>query len=124
MISLIQKIIVKVYKEGSKIINFILIFFVLNIILLSLYLYISSSNSSLIIINPALSLPSNKIYEVLLETIDNPPKDGNFFASKSGQYYYSKYCSAGKNIKNKNQIWFSSEEQAISSGYIKHPACQ
>lgn len=121
---LIQKFIIRIYKGESKIINFALVFFILNAISLSLYLYNRSSDSNLTIINPHPPIPSDEIYAKLLETIDNPPTDGNFFASKSGKYYYPKNCSVGQKIKKEKRVWFTNEIQAISSGYAKFSGCK
>ena len=49
---------------------------------------------------------------------------GKYFASKLGHRYYSAGCSAGKNIKQENRIYFSTTALAESAGYTLSSACQ
>ncbi len=123
MKNIIQKFIIRVYKNESSIINFILVFLVFSSALLGFYLYNRYKDLEINIINSHPSLSSDEIYDKLFKTINNPPTDGDFFASKSGKYYYPKLCTNGKKIKNENKIWFENEMQAISSGYVKYPNC-
>ena len=48
----------------------------------------------------------------------------NFFASSRGSKYYSTSCSAGKNIKEANRIYFTTGEEAEAAGYALSSACQ
>jgi hypothetical protein len=47
-----------------------------------------------------------------------------FFASKTGQKYYSIGCSGGKTIKQENRIYFSTEVEAQTAGYEKSSSCK
>ena len=48
---------------------------------------------------------------------------GNYFASKKGHKYYTSDCSAGKNIKQENKIYFSSATEAEQNGYTLSSSC-
>jgi hypothetical protein len=48
----------------------------------------------------------------------------NFFASNKGKKYYPIDCSAGKNIKQENRIYFTTGEEAVKAGYELSSACQ
>ena len=48
----------------------------------------------------------------------------NFFASSKGKKYYPIDCSAGKNIKQENRIYFTTWEEAQRAGYTLSSACQ
>ncbi|MFZ1019895.1 MAG: hypothetical protein WAN61_02810 [Minisyncoccia bacterium] len=47
----------------------------------------------------------------------------NFFASSRGKKYYPINCSAGKNIKPENKIYFATGEAAGRAGYTLSSAC-
>ena len=47
-----------------------------------------------------------------------------FFASKQGTKYYSIGCSAGKDIKQENRIYFSTKEDAERAGYELSSSCR
>ena len=47
----------------------------------------------------------------------------NFFASSRGKKYYPIDCSAGKNIKQENRIYFTTGEEADKAGYTLSSAC-
>ncbi|MDO8660194.1 MAG: hypothetical protein Q7K54_06410 [Candidatus Parcubacteria bacterium] len=74
---------------------------------------------------------------ILLENSDNSSKtaniisttnlnsaEKNFFASNRGSKYYSLGCSAGKNIKQENRIYFATGEEAQKAGYALSSACR
>ena len=48
---------------------------------------------------------------------------GEFFGSNRGSKYYPINCSAGKNIKEENRIYFSSTEDAEKAGYELSTSC-
>lgn len=50
--------------------------------------------------------------------------DKNFIASNRGSKYYPARCSAGKNIKLENRIYFKTEQEAINAGYTKSTSCK
>jgi len=50
--------------------------------------------------------------------------DKNFLASNRGSRYYPIKCSAGKNIKIENRIYFATESEAINKGYTKSTSCK
>ncbi len=47
-----------------------------------------------------------------------------FFASSRGSKYYGVSCSAGKNIKVENRIYFNSASEAEGKGYTLASSCQ
>lgn len=49
---------------------------------------------------------------------------GNFFASSRGSKYYSLGCSAGKNIKQENRVYFATSEEAEQAGYTLSSSCK
>ena len=54
----------------------------------------------------------------------NSQTRGSFFASKKGTKYYGVTCSAGKTIKEKNKIYFSTADDAIKAGYQLSNSCK
>ena len=46
-----------------------------------------------------------------------------FFASSKGKKYYTANCSAGKNIKSANLIYFATELDAQKAGYTLSSSC-
>ena len=48
----------------------------------------------------------------------------NFFASSKGKKYYTANCSAGKNIKTSNLVYFDTASQAESAGYTLSSSCK
>jgi hypothetical protein len=52
------------------------------------------------------------------------PAGKTFFASSRGSKYYTIDCSAGKNIKSENKVWFATGEEAEAAGYTLSSACQ
>ncbi|HEU0085838.1 MAG TPA: hypothetical protein VFQ59_02665 [Candidatus Paceibacterota bacterium] len=49
---------------------------------------------------------------------------GNFFGSKKGKKYYPVGCSAGKNLKIENRIYFQTAKEAEEAGYTKSSSCR
>ncbi len=47
-----------------------------------------------------------------------------FFASSRGTKYYSIGCSAGKNLKQENRVYFETREEAEKAGYALSAMCQ
>lgn len=47
----------------------------------------------------------------------------SYFASRIGSKYYSIGCSAGKNIKQENRIYFPSTDEAERAGYERSSSC-
>lgn len=47
-------------------------------------------------------------------------KPGKYVASKMASNYHIPKCDWAKKIKKKNQVWFSSEQEAKRAGYSKH----
>jgi len=48
----------------------------------------------------------------------------NFFASNRGSKYYPLGCSAGKNIKQENKVFFATREEAERAGYELSSSCR
>ncbi len=51
-------------------------------------------------------------------------KEKRYVASKNGRMYYPLGCASAKRIKPENEVWFSSESDALKSGYIKSSMCK
>lgn len=51
------------------------------------------------------------------------PNEGLFVGSINGTKYYPKGCSSANRIKEANQTWFTSEEQAQMAGYERTSQC-
>ncbi len=49
---------------------------------------------------------------------------GGFFASSKGSKYYTLSCSAGKNIKQENRIYFETSTEAEKAGYVLSSSCK
>lgn len=47
-----------------------------------------------------------------------------FVASKNGKMYYPKGCGAASRIKTENEVWFSTEDEALKSGYQRSSSCK
>ena len=47
-----------------------------------------------------------------------------FFASNRGNKYYPIGCSAGKNIKQENRVYFATKEEAERAGYEPSSSCK
>jgi len=54
-------------------------------------------------------------------SVNNNNKD--FFASNRGSKYYPVGCSAGKNIKQANRVYFATGEEAEKAGYELSSSC-
>ena len=48
----------------------------------------------------------------------------NFFASNRGTKYYSIGCTAGKNIKQENRVYFATREEAEKANYTYSSSCK
>lgn len=57
--------------------------------------------------------------------VEGTPKEieGKYVASRSGGFYYLPTCSGAKRIKEKNQIWFQSREEAEARGLKPSSSC-
>ena len=51
-------------------------------------------------------------------------KEKVYVASKNGKLYYKTDCSGAKRILAKNEVWFSSRENAESAGYTLSTSCK
>ena len=57
-------------------------------------------------------------------TKDDEIKERRYVASKNGKMYYPLGCASAKRIKPENEVWFSTENEAIKSGYTKSSMCK
>lgn len=48
---------------------------------------------------------------------------GKYVASRSGSFYYLPTCSGAKRIKEKNQVWFQSKDDAEARGLKPSASC-
>lgn len=46
-------------------------------------------------------------------------QNGKFIASKNSKYYHWPWSPWAKNIKPANQVWFNSEQEAQTAGYVR-----
>lgn len=127
MQELFQKILLKIFKNGSKVLDFFIIFLSLTTIILSLHIYFYTKRGYVNVYkktNKEMFTNSDKLYKTLLYTIDNPLKDGEFFSFPTGKYYFPKSCQTIKTKPKQQLVWFKNELQAISSGLIKSSNCK
>ncbi len=54
----------------------------------------------------------------------NDKEEKKYVASKNGKLYYSLNCSGASRIKEENQIWFSSKDEAEKTGYSFATSCK
>jgi len=59
-----------------------------------------------------------------VKNIENISKEKMYVASKNGKLYYKSGCSGAKRISAKNEIWWSSEQEAIDAGYNLSTSCK
>ena len=52
------------------------------------------------------------------------PKEKKYVASKNGKMYYGLGCSGAKRIKQANEVWFSTKEDAEKSGFTLSTTCK
>ena len=74
-------------------------------------------------------ISATELYSNILQNdkMSQKTKNANgkvFFASSRGSKYYSIGCSAGKNIKQENRIYFAIKEEAERAGYELSNACR
>lgn len=55
---------------------------------------------------------------------DNNGRKDNYFASIKGKKYYPAGCSAGKNLKLENRVYFSTAKEAQEAGYELSSSCK
>jgi hypothetical protein len=58
------------------------------------------------------------------DTTVPPSGNGLLVASKNGSKYHFPWCSGGKQISEKNKIWFDSTEDARKAGYTPAANCK
>jgi len=73
--------------------------------------------------NQAENQPANVI-SVINSTKKENVSGKNFFASNSGTKYYSIGCSAGRDIKQENKVYFATKEEAEKAGYELSSSCR
>jgi len=52
------------------------------------------------------------------------PANRGYVASKRGQKYYPVGCSAAKNLKPENRIFFATVDEALAAGYTLASSCK
>lgn len=57
-------------------------------------------------------------------TDESVPTKGMLVGSKNSDKYHYPWCSGAQGIKEENKIWFSSREEAESSGYTPAANCK
>ena len=67
----------------------------------------------------------NQEASIILSTANNLNSTGkNFFASNRGSKYYPVGCSAGKDLKPENRVYFETREAAEKAGYELSSSCR
>jgi hypothetical protein len=69
-------------------------------------------------------LEVNNLDKIKASTIQTNTKGKKYVASKNGKLYYSLGCTGATRIKEGNQIWFKSKEDAEKSGYTLSSNCK
>jgi len=67
---------------------------------------------------------SNQVESSTKNLVSNSQKEKMYVASKNGKLYYGANCSGANRIKLENQIWWSSEQEAMDAGYTKASSCK
>mgnify|MGYP001256777983 CR=1 FL=1 len=75
-------------------------------------------------INQNIITTDKKGESVRITTKDDEIKERRYVASKNGKMYYPLGCASAKRIKPENEVWFSTETEAIKSGYTKSSMCK
>lgn len=52
------------------------------------------------------------------------PAGGKYVGSKNSDKYHAPWCSGALRIKEENQIWFATKEEAESAGYTPASNCK
>jgi hypothetical protein len=79
------------------------------------------SNQSANVVSAVIATPSPT---PKVTTPTTPAKVNYFFASNRGSKYYPMGCSAGKNIKQENRVYFTSASEAEKAGYELSSSCK
>ncbi|MFA5750713.1 MAG: hypothetical protein WCX79_03350 [Candidatus Paceibacterota bacterium] len=58
------------------------------------------------------------------DTDTKTTRKGEYFASIKGKKYYPVGCSAGKNIKSENRVYFSARIEAEKAGFELSASCK
>lgn len=92
---------------------------------LFLYMLITKQEKGGLVIQPIPQEDFKTEGNLVINTPKNDPKQPQraYIASKNGGKYYDLNCSAATKIVTENRIWFSSEQEAESSGYTKSKKC-
>ena len=78
----------------------------------------SENEGSIIIQQPTASIQQSLIDSSEIP-VEQKSEQGKFVGSINSNKYHWPDCSFAKRIAEENQIWFSSEEEAKSAGYIR-----
>jgi len=78
----------------------------------------SEDNGSIIIQQPIASIQQS-LMEGCEMPLEQQSEQGKFVGSINSNKYHWPDCPSAKKISEENQIWFSSEEEAQSAGYIR-----
>jgi len=79
----------------------------------------STDKEPIIIQNPENSYSASVYQSVKEQSDEKQIEQGTFVASKNSNKYHWPNCSAAKRISSENQVWFSSETEAQSTGYVR-----
>jgi len=78
-----------------------------------------TENQSIIIQNPS-NVYSASIEQSIQDEVEKQTAvEGSFVGSANSNKYHWPDCSFAKRISEENQIWFSSEQEAQNTGYIR-----
>lgn len=70
------------------------------------------------------AISGTNVSKTVLDTRNLNSSGKNFFASNRGTKYYSIDCSAGKNIKQENRVYFATREEAEEANYTFSSSCR
>lgn len=78
-----------------------------------------TENQSIIIQNPSNVYSASIEQSIQDKTEKQTAVEGSFVGSINSNKYHWPNCPFAKRIAEKNQIWFSSEQEAQNAGYIR-----
>ncbi|MBU4536754.1 hypothetical protein KJ603_01790 [Patescibacteria group bacterium] len=87
--------------------------------------FLEENQSSINVINQNI-IEQNQasIFSSLQSEDSTPASTGMYVASKNSDKYHAPWCSGAQRIKEENQIWFQTKEEAEKAGYTPASNCK
>ncbi|MFH1402142.1 MAG: hypothetical protein ABIG87_00775 [Patescibacteria group bacterium] len=117
----------KIKRAGERVLENKAVFVVSVLILSSLSSFALGHLSALEENKIPLSIQNANLASVLVPIETDVPAlvlGGKYVASKNSDKYHAPWCSGAQRIKEENQIWFNSKEEAEKAGYTPASNCK